>query len=134
LVAAIALLAALYGLDSVQIGRVRAPLTAAGKAGPVRILEFYASVGELTAGDKALLCYGVENAKSVRISPFLRGVYPSTSHCLEVVPEHTTHYTILAEGYDGTVAMRSLTLPVETTPPPEPQQSFNFALLMAPRP
>jgi len=26
------------------------------------------------------------------------------------VPEHTTHYTLLAEGFDGTVAARSFTL------------------------
>ena len=30
--------------------------------GPVKILQFYASVGMLTQGDKALLCYGVEKA------------------------------------------------------------------------
>jgi len=36
---------------------------------PVRILEFYASVGILTAGQTAMLCYGVENARTVTISP-----------------------------------------------------------------
>jgi hypothetical protein len=76
-----------------------------------------------------MLCYGVENAKSVRISPMLRGVYPSPNHCLEIVPEHTTHYTLLAEGYDGTVDARSLTLPVQAFPPAS-AQVFNFALLV----
>src|SRR5215510_8898388 len=70
------------------------------RSGPVRIIQFYASVGMLVAGQKAQLCYGVENAKSVQISPMLDGVYPSYNHCLEIEPQHTTHYTILAEGYD----------------------------------
>jgi hypothetical protein len=59
------------------------------------------------------LCYGVENAKSVRISPSIPGVYPSTNRCLEIVPERTTHYTILAEGFDGRVATQSFTLAVQ---------------------
>ena len=83
------------------------------RVGPVRILQFYASVGAITMGEKALLCYGVENAKSVRISPTISEVYPSLNHCVEIVPQHTTHYTILAEGFDGRVAMQSFTLMVQ---------------------
>ncbi len=104
--------------------RVNAP-------GPVRILRFYASVGTLTAGEKAQLCYGVENAKSVRISPMLPGVFPATSRCLEIVPEHTTHYMILAEGYDGNVATRSFTLPVQADPA-APPQLLDFARAIPP--
>jgi hypothetical protein len=33
-----------------------------------------------------------------------------------VVPQQTTHYTIMAEGFDGKVATQSLTLPVSPTP------------------
>lgn len=100
--------------------------------GPVRILQFYASVGTLTAGQKALLCYGVQNAKSVRISPMLQGVYPTSNRCLEILPEHTTHYMIMAEGYDGQVATRSLTLAVQAVP--VPPQVWNYARGAAPRP
>jgi hypothetical protein len=32
--------------------------------------------------------------------------------------EHTTHYTILAEGFDGKVAIRSFILPVQPVPLP----------------
>ena len=85
--------------------------------GPVKILQFYSSVGSIRAGEKALLCYGVENAKSVRIAPLMEGEAPSSNRCLEVSPLHTTHYTILAEGFDGHIAMQSLTLPVDTTAP-----------------
>jgi len=90
--------------------------------GPVRILQFYASRRAITPGEKALLCYGVENARSVKISPDTEDVYPALSHCVEIVPEHTTHYTILAEGFDGAVATRSITLPVMTLPPMRPAQ------------
>jgi len=83
---------------------------------PVRILQFYANVGMVTAGQRATLCYGVENARSVSISPPVEGIYPALQRCVQILPQHTTHYTIMAEGYDGRVAMQSLTLPVEAAP------------------
>ena len=117
LFAAVALLAAMWGLNSVDRPATGAWLRPAGTTpGPVRILRFYASVGLLLNGEAAEICYGVENAKSVHISPPIPGVYPSTRRCLQVVPKHTTHYTILAEGYDGKVAVQSLTLPVQSAP------------------
>ncbi len=88
------------------------------RPGPVRIVQFYASVRILTAGDKALLCYGVENAKSVRIAHIAQDVYPAANRCLEIVPDRTTHYTILAEGFDGKIVVKSLILPVEAAPAP----------------
>jgi hypothetical protein len=80
--------------------------------GAVKILQFYASVGLIHPGEKAMLCYGVENAKAVQISPDIAGVYPAYNRCLEVEPERTTHYTIFATGFDGRIATQSLTLPV----------------------
>jgi len=115
--AAVVLLAAMWGLNSVDQPELQRWLRPAGTLpGPVRILHFYATVGLVLTGESAELCYGVENARSVHISPPLPGVYPSARRCLQVEPEHTTHYTILAEGYDGKVAMQSLTLPVENAP------------------
>jgi hypothetical protein len=83
---------------------------------PVRILQFYASVGILTRGQAAQLCYGVENARAVRISPSLDDIYPSPGRCVEILPEHTTHYLLTAEGFDGHVATQSFTLAVEAEP------------------
>ncbi len=100
-------------------------------AGPVRILQFQASVGVLTRGDKALLCYGVENAKSVRIAPMAGRVDPARNRCLEIVPDHTTRYTILAVGWDGTVATKSFTLSVESAPP-APRRKVQLACFPAP--
>jgi hypothetical protein len=99
---------------------------AGAQPGPVRILRFYASAGVLMTGEKAQLCYGVQNAKSVRIAPLLANVVPSVARCLEIVPKHTTHYTILAEGYDGRVAAQSLTLAVQKPAEP-PQPKLNYA-------
>ena len=87
--------------------------------GPVRILRFYASVGTLAPGQTAQLCYSVENARLVRISP-MQSAWPAQDRCFDVVPEHTTHYTLLAEGFDGTVATRSFTLSVLSLPAARP--------------
>jgi hypothetical protein len=114
---ALALMLGLCALGTAPRPEGESWVHAAGAApGPVRILQFYSTVGSLKVGEKAMLCYSVENAKLVRIAPFLGGVFPSTNRCLEVVPLHTTHYTILAEGFDGHVVMQSLTLAVDVTP------------------
>ena|ERR1051326_899633 len=121
------LLVALWALAVLRRSDPRVWVHSAGsKPGPVRILQFYASVGTLAPGQKAQLCYGVENAKAVRISPMIQGVYPTHSHCLEIVPEHTTHYTLQAEGFDGTVAIRSFTLAVQNVPAAKPE-NLNYA-------
>src|SRR5262245_60776302 len=76
---AFGLLAGMWALSAVRRTDPRAWVHPAGaQRGPVRILQFYASVGILNPGDKAMLCYGVENARSVKISPALDDVYPST--------------------------------------------------------
>ena len=123
---AVGLLVAMWGLSAVDRTDRRSWIHPAG--GPVRILQFYASAGYLTAGETARICYSVENAKSVRISPMIQEVYFLPNHCLEIVPEHTTHYTLLAEGYDGAVAVKSFTLQVEAVEPPPPQV-VNYAAL-----
>jgi hypothetical protein len=126
LMAAICLLLAGWGLTLLRESESLVWAPPAGNPGPARILQFYASVGAVLPGEKAMICYGVENARSVRISPWMAGVTPYPKRCLEVFPDHTTHYTILAEGYDGGVVTRSLTLPVEAEPP-APAPVLHFA-------
>jgi hypothetical protein len=118
LLAAMALILAVWMLGTTRRSAGESWVRPLGSApGPVRILQFYSSVGVIKAGETALLCYGVENAKSVRIAPMMEGESPSPNRCLEVAPLRTTHYTILAEGFDGRVVMQSLTLPVDTIVP-----------------
>src|ERR1035438_8015623 len=52
----------------------------------LKILSFYASPAAVRAGQKALVCYGVSNAKEVKIEPPLDGVGVSLSRCLETHP------------------------------------------------
>lgn len=129
LFAAIALLAAVWSL-SLSRGRTTESWVrpAGALPGPVKILQFYSSVGSIKAGETALLCYGVENAKTVRIAPLMEGEAPSAKRCLQVAPLHTTHYTILAEGFDGHLAMQSLTLPVDATSPAPLETPRRYAL------
>lgn len=102
-------------------GRPRSSAPSSPRPGRVKILQFYANTGTVSVGDKALLCYGVENAKAIRISPPVETIAPALSRCVEIAPDHTTHYTLLAEGYDGTVVTQSFTLNVQKAPLAPPQ-------------
>jgi hypothetical protein len=79
-----------------------------------KILSFYPRDVTVTEGDKTLLCYGVSNAKSVRIDPPVDGVSPALSRCVEVRPKGETHYTLTAEGSDGQAVSQSTTIRVGT--------------------
>jgi hypothetical protein len=57
----------------------------------VKILQFYARDGVVTEGEKTVLCYGVSNARSVRIDPPVEGVGPALTRCVEVQPKRETH-------------------------------------------
>lgn len=80
---------------------------------PARILHFYVSPGEIGRGEQALLCYGVENARSVRLEPPVETLSPLQNHCFAVKPERTTEYRLLAEGFDQSAASEKLTLRVK---------------------
>jgi hypothetical protein len=73
----------------------------------VKILQFYARDGVVTEGEKTVLCYGVSNARSVRIDPPVEGVGPALTRCVEVQPKRETHYTLIAEGSDGHTVSQS---------------------------
>jgi hypothetical protein len=76
------------------------------------ILSFYASPGLIRRGDSAKLCYGVSNAKSVRLDPPAGEVWPSYSRCLNVSPQKTTSYTLTAEDSAGNTKTSTLRLEV----------------------
>ena len=136
-VAGIAVLVAMWGLSRLSEPEGGSWVHPQGAAlGRVRILHFRASVGALMEGQKAELCYGVENARTVRIAPGPEGlasqVYPSAHRCVEIWPQHTTHYTLMAIGFDGSTVARSLTLPVQTVPLPVPEPRY-YARLAVPQ-
>jgi hypothetical protein len=74
---------------------------AAAQPPPVKITQFYANQSQLGKGEKTLLCYGVENAASVRLSPPVDKVWPSMSRCIEIAPAAATKYTLTAEDSQG---------------------------------
>jgi len=89
----------------------RDPLAAYGKT--LKILQFYTSRGGIAGGQKALLCYGVVNATSVRLDPPDEKVWPAVSRCFAVKPAKTTRYTLTAEGADHTSVSESVEVVVK---------------------
>ncbi len=61
-----------------------------------RITQFYASPPNPPIGDKANLCYGVENADEVTLDPPVDRVWPSFTRCIEIQPARRTVYTLTA--------------------------------------
>jgi len=82
----------------------------------VRILQFYAREGNVIEGDKSVICYGVLNAKSVRMDPPLPGVSVALNKCVEIEPVRDTRYTLIAEGNDGRMVTESFLLGVKPDP------------------
>lgn len=81
----------------------------------MKITAFYAVPGVLARGEKAKLCYGVENAASVQLTPPVERVWPSVARCVEIAPLKPTTYTLTAAAAAGPAASQSLT--VEVGPP-----------------
>jgi hypothetical protein len=81
--------------------------------GDVKIVQFYSGNGAILQGGKAQLCYGVVNAKEVRLDPPVEKVWPSLSRCFDVAPAKTTHYTLTAEGADHKMVTASLDITVQ---------------------
>jgi hypothetical protein len=78
----------------------------------VAITQFYTSASSVANGEKALLCYGVENARTVWLEPPRQELSAALSRCVEVAPEATTTYILTAEGSDGKSVSKTLTVPV----------------------
>lgn len=77
----------------------------------LRILAFYAK-SPILEGEGTNLCYGVLNAKSLRVDPPVANLYPALSRCVAVAPDHDTRYVLTAEGTDGATKTAELNLRV----------------------
>jgi hypothetical protein len=82
-------------------------------SGRLKILSFYVSPGLIRRGEKALVCYGVVNARTVRLDPAIERVWPSASRCFTVMPDRETRYTLTAEDANGHTATESFVLQVK---------------------
>jgi hypothetical protein len=67
----------------------------------------------IARGESVLLCYGVENAKSVRIDPPVEDLKPLFNRCFPAAPKKTTEYTFIALGEDGSKVSRTVQVRVE---------------------
>jgi hypothetical protein len=65
------------------------------------ILSFYASPTAIRRGESAQLCYGVANAKTVKLEPQSQEVWPSVAHCVDVSPAKSIIYTLTIEDAEG---------------------------------
>jgi hypothetical protein len=82
----------------------------------LKILQFYARDGTILEDQSTVICYGVLNARSVRIDPPVEDVQVALNKCVTVQPEHDTRYTLTAEGNDGQTLTASFTLAVKPDP------------------
>lgn len=93
------------------------PAAAPAATPPPRITQFYTTTPQLARGEKATVCYGVENAKSVWLSPPRQELSTALVRCVEVAPAATTTYTLEAQGPGG-AAKQELTISLG---PPRPK-------------
>ncbi len=69
--------------------------SSATEAKPLRITMFYATAAHPAMDEKESLCYGVENADSVKLEPAVDKVWPAMSRCFDV-PTRQATYTLTA--------------------------------------
>ncbi len=82
-------------------------------SGEIRFSTFSADRARLKPGEHTQLCYGVENAKTVKLDPPLEPLKPSYRNCIEIAPKQTTTYKITAEDGAGHSQSESLTVQVQ---------------------
>jgi hypothetical protein len=77
------------------------------------IQSFYASPRAIHKGETVQLCYGVANAKTVKLEPQSNAVWPSHARCVIVSPQKTTTYTLTISDASGNTQTQSLQVKVE---------------------
>jgi hypothetical protein len=76
------------------------------------IQNFYAMPGAIHRGQTVQLCYGVANAKTVKLEPQSNPVWPSYSRCVDVTPTKTTTYTLTIADAAGNTKTQTLEVKV----------------------
>ena len=74
---------------------------AEAKPAPPKVTQFYASPGAVAKGEEVTMCYGVENAESVRLEPHVRDIKPARNRCFSFAPKKSAIYKLVAEGPGG---------------------------------
>lgn len=76
------------------------------------IQMLYASPPMVKRGEATSLCYGVANAKNVKLEPQDSPVWPSHSRCVDVKPTKETVYTLTIDDGKGHSLTQSVTVQV----------------------
>jgi len=76
------------------------------------IQNFYATPGMIRRGETTQLCYGVANAKTVKLEPQSNPVWPSYSRCVDVTPAQSTIYTLTITDAAGNTKTQTLEVKV----------------------
>jgi len=76
------------------------------------IQNFYATSGLIRRGQSVQLCYGVANAKSVKLEPQPNPVWPSYARCVDVTPSKTTTYILTIADASGNTKSQNLEVKV----------------------
>lgn len=95
--------------------RVPAEFQNPGKG--VKIEQFYARSAEMIDGERNLVCYGVRNARTVRLEPPVEEVSPALVRCFWIEPRQDTAYQLIAEGFDGSREQAAFVVHVKPAPP-----------------
>jgi len=124
--AALLLVVSLIGCRQAPLPSEPAPHAKAVE--PVKITHFYAGSMEVESGATVGFCYGVENARAVRVEPPVEKLMPGYNRCFYIPVKRTTTYRLLAEGLDGSAATQSLTVKVKLAPPQSAVSAANRGL------
>lgn len=76
------------------------------------IQMFYAGPLSIRRGETVQLCYGVANAKNVKLEPQSNPVWPSHNRCVDDQPKKTTTYTLTIDDGAGHSQSQQVTVQV----------------------
>lgn len=77
------------------------------------ILQFYAYPAIIRPGDSTSLCYGVSNAKDVKLDPPVATMWPSLMRCVTLNPKKTTDYTLTIADAAGHTKTQTISVSVQ---------------------
>lgn len=78
----------------------------------LKVLNFYPDPKILQRGGKGRLCYGVANARAVKLDPTVEAIWPSLGRCIDISPTAETTYTLTATDAQGRTATESVVVRV----------------------
>jgi hypothetical protein len=84
---------------------------------PARITQFRAIPEFIPKGIPGKLCYGVEHATRIELTPPVEQLLPAPERCIDITPAEATTYTLTAYSADGTKVSKSVDVRVGNPPP-----------------